>query len=103
MSQLRRTRIGPFSAADAVPLDAIEKSTLGEMLLPARRALAGHPEYVASADDVELLSAGRTVETVGQSFEDGTQVAVVDADGELICVAETCGQTLAPKTVFSAR
>jgi len=100
MSALRRTRIGPFVVENAVGLDAIQKSTFTEMLLPAKLALHGIPDYVASAADVALLSSGRTVETTGQDYADGVQVAVVDAQGELVCVAESQGHRLAPRTVF---
>ena len=65
ISQLRRTRAGPFKAADAVPLSALEamtdKADLLANLQPLQAVMQSIPSVEIGPDDVRNLMQGRAI------------------------------------------
>jgi len=92
--ELRRTRIGPFTAESAMRLDA-DRDTARAHLLPAALALVDLPRVVVGSEDAARLRCGQAIVLpaaeagqtgeVGVFDEAGAVVAVgrVDARGEL--------------------
>ena len=107
MSALARTRIGPFRLAEAVTLEQLNRETLDQFLLPATSTLGGLPSYSASAEDLVHMRAGRAFGfscDACRLFDTSKSgpIAVVGADGELVCLAEfdSEGNCLLPRRVF---
>ncbi|MGH7129274.1 MAG: tRNA pseudouridine(55) synthase TruB, partial [Planctomycetaceae bacterium] len=101
MTNLIRTRIGPFSIDEALDLDRLEKDPLEPLLLPAAKAVEHLPRYVCESADVAHLRAGRAIRPRQSFAADSTPVvAVITPNGELACIAHPQGPTLAPKPVF---
>ena len=83
---LRRTRLGPFDAAQGVALDA-DAAAARARLLPLATAVAELPAVTVTADQTRALRQGQVVAaTVAPA--DGAAVAVFDAGGALVGVAE---------------
>jgi tRNA pseudouridine55 synthase len=103
MSQLVRTRVGPYRLEDAVPLDQLTDATLETFLLDPTTAADGLPRRVADADEISLLRAGRAIPGGAlPGIADDHSVAIVDAAGELLSLAQfdaASGQ-LKPRRVF---
>jgi tRNA pseudouridine55 synthase len=103
MSQLVRTRVGPYTLEDAVPLDQLTHETLETFLLDPTTAAAGLSRRVADADEIALLRAGRAIPSGALAgIDDGVSVAVVDAAGELLSLAQfdAAADQLKPRRVF---
>jgi tRNA pseudouridine55 synthase len=101
MSELVRTRIGPFRIEQATPLHALTRDTLAEALLPATMAVSDLPVYRCSANELELVRQGRAVQAESLSGA-GPAVAILGPDGSLAALAEydAAARTLAPRQVF---
>jgi len=107
MSALVRTRIGPYCIEGAVTPDELTPETIDRYLLSPTTAVEGLPKYCASEADVALIQAGRAF---GSTLADGAAlelpenatVAVLDDDGELLCLAEFDPEQnrLQPRRVF---
>ena len=93
LESLRRTRIGPFDVADAVPPD---ECATAAVLRPAD-ALIGMPRQVVLSDDLTRVNHGRPV----AAHEPGSNVALVDESGDLVAVAERDGEWWQPRVVIS--
>lgn len=102
MSELARTRIGPFRIEDAVKLDGLAPETLGQALLPATMAVSDLPKYQCTVSDLESIRRGRAIQAAGVTEADGGMMAVVAPDGSLAAVAEyhPGERRLAPRQVF---
>jgi tRNA pseudouridine55 synthase len=101
VSELRRTRVGPFTAAQAISLDNIESLghslALEKALLPVEAALAGMPALELTSVQAERLSRGITVELL--SIPQGTVCAMVA--GRLVALARATGGEVRPLRVFN--
>lgn len=98
---LRRTRVGPFTPADALPLD-VAAETARSRLLPPAAAVAGLPRVVVSTDAASRLRHGLAVPNP-DSVADGAIVAVFEPAETLVAVATaTDARTLRPAKVFPA-
>jgi len=98
MGDLRRTRVGRFRVADAVPLDELGSADLSSLLHSPSSALSDLPAQVA--DDAaarEAIAHGRALATV---LEDTPVVRVVDAADALLALARAEGGRLHPFAVF---
>jgi tRNA pseudouridine55 synthase len=85
---LRRTRSGPFAAADARPLDQLVAAA-GELPLVSPVAALGHLQRVSvDADLVRALEAGKRVRWEALGAGVAERVAVLRPDGALLAVAE---------------
>ena len=86
---LRRTRVGPFVAEDAVHLET-DAETARARLLPPTAALCELPRVALSAADVQSLVRGREVQDVSAQVPDDAEapveVAVMDESEKLIGV-----------------
>jgi len=103
---LRRTAIGPFEVADALPLESLRRLDSGEVTAspswcPPARALDWLPSRELSAGELERVRHGAAIPAGGAEYE-GTPdrpVALL-AGGELVAVAEAAGGNLQPRTVL---
>ena len=83
---LRRTRVGPFRAEDAVPLDA-DAATARARLLPLVLAVAELPHVTVSSDAAAALRQGKAVPLPSADVPGAEECAVLGEDGGLIAVA----------------
>jgi tRNA pseudouridine55 synthase len=85
---LRRTRVGPFTADDALTLEA-DAETARARLLPAELAVAELPRLVLPESEWKHLGQGQRVALteLPEGAEQG-EVAVFDAADHLVAVAE---------------
>jgi tRNA pseudouridine55 synthase len=98
---LRRTRVGPFTPADAVPLDSTSDAARS-LLMPPAAAVAGLPRIVMPAEAVAQLRNGLAVPDP-ECHSAGSAVAVFDAGGTLVAIAAaTDERMLRPVKVFPA-
>lgn len=96
VASLRRERVGPFAANDAVPLDARPDEALAH-LRPLADAVAELPAITLTPDEVVRLRHGQRL--VREHADSGT-VAVFDERGGLVAVARVEGGVLAPNKVL---
>jgi tRNA pseudouridine55 synthase len=82
---LRRTRLGPFDAAQAVTLD-VDGATARAHLLPVAAAVGELPAVTIGADQARALRQGKPL-ALAAPAADGAAVAVFDAAGALVAVA----------------
>lgn len=99
LAALRRTRVGPFAIADAVPLDTVSPGT--RLLTPAE-ALADHATVPLDAAQVIAVRAGkvRVVAELRAPDGAGSHVRLLDAQGTLVAVAEAHAGRLTLARVF---
>jgi tRNA pseudouridine55 synthase len=102
LTGLRRTCVGPFTPADAIPLDA-DSATAQSRLLPPAAAVAGLPRVTVSPDQSVRLRHGQSI-AIDQSIPAGAHVTVFDSAGALVAItsAEGAGRALRPIKVFPA-
>lgn len=96
---LRRTRVGPFAADDAVSLDA-DAAAARAKLLPVSAAVSELPRVTLGDADVTRLRQGQGVPTIVPP--DAGEVAVFDGRGGLVAVARLDRERrlLRPEKVF---
>jgi tRNA pseudouridine55 synthase len=101
---LRRTRVGPFRAEEALALGA-DAATARAKLLPLSAAVAGLPGVSVSPGDAKRLRQGQSIpiRDARQPAEQNATVAVFDAAGELVAVAgiDPEKQVLRPEKVLA--
>jgi tRNA pseudouridine55 synthase len=114
LAALRRTRIGPFSVADAVTLDELGRrreggEDLGAAWIPLGRVPLPFPESTVDAAQERRLGHGQSVLVKGLEAAEGDWVKLANRRGELVavgCVAERLGAgsltVLQPRIVFTA-
>jgi tRNA pseudouridine55 synthase len=97
---LRRTRVGPFRAEDAISLDADEQ-TARARVLPPESALADLARIVLQEEEAERLCCGQAIALPEEIAEDG-RAAVFNAEGRLVAVAtvDLVRRLLAPEKVL---
>jgi tRNA pseudouridine55 synthase len=103
LSALVRTRIGPYRLEDAVPLEQLTSESIDRWLLPPTTAVDALPKYCATAEDIVQIRAGRPFGSgITGETSDGATLAVLDAEGGLLCLAEPDAQRkrLLPRRVF---
>jgi predicted rRNA pseudouridine synthase len=126
MRELRRTRSGSFTEADAHTLQELEDATyaaregnpapLQEMILPVARGVADLPRITIRDTAVDALCHGASLAGVGVTgaegaFVTGDPVGVFTKKGELVAIAlarvgsealrpGTTGLVAAPRVVF---
>ena len=73
VSELRRTRVGPFTEATAIGLDLLEdlghKARQSEALLPVETALDDIPALAVTDEDAFRLKQGRSIVLVPRQVE----------------------------------
>lgn len=107
MHSLIRTRVGGYTLAEAHTLEDLaaqqEAGTLTETLRSIPDALGAWQHIVLSADDVERIRRGQTVE--GQNTNIGTDaepILLLDAQGQAVALARWRDEVLAPFKVLHA-
>lgn len=117
VSALRRTRIGPFSLAEAIPLEKLKafghSPAAFEHLRPISTALDGIPALAVTGSDAVRLRSGNSIlmraglfarireETSARDDLQGLTVYLSSAQGEPIALAELSGGELRPFRVFN--
>jgi len=117
VSALRRTRIGPFSIGEAIPLEKLEafghSPAAFEHLRPISTALDGIPALAVTGSDAVRLRSGNSVlmraglfariKEMSHARDDlqGLTVYLSSAQGEPIALAELSGGELRPFRVFN--
>lgn len=101
LGSLRRTRIGSFRVADAVTLEALERSddAVEKAMVSPGRAVAHLPSVQVDAGAARLLGHGRFLEDVANGAPPGEPLAVLVGD-RLVAVGERIGDRLQPRKVF---
>lgn len=103
LASLRRTRAGPFSLEDAVPLPKLEVGFLTNKwtryLISAVEALPDFPMVKVEGDNLELIRFGRRIPAEPGS---SGMARAIGPDGELIAVLEIVeeGKKWHPRKVF---
>lgn len=94
VSELRRTRVGRFSAADAVLLDDLTPDDL----LPVEESLDPMQKIRVATDQERTLRYGQSVPISDRP--DGELVAMLDESGNLICIARVRDNDAHPECVL---
>jgi tRNA pseudouridine55 synthase len=110
VSSLRRTRVGPFTEQDMIPLERLEalchRAAVGELnlaqaLLPVETALDDIPALAISKADAARLQRGQAVLMRGRDAPVFCGMVYVTASGQLIALAEVDRGEIVPKRVFN--
>lgn len=105
VSALRRTRVGPFTEADAVPLAELEAArgsgadVLG-YLAPVERALSDIPALSISRHEAGRLMRGQSALLRGASAPIEEAAVAVFCQGHLVAIGEVAQGELRPRRVF---
>jgi tRNA pseudouridine55 synthase len=101
LTELRRIASGPYSVADAVPLDRLRAGELP--IRPMREIVATLPALAVDADARASVVRGRAI-AAGGPGQAGERVALLGDEEMLIAVAERVGddgQSLQPRVVLA--
>lgn len=101
MTALERTAVGPFTLADAVPLDDLTPQTWREHLCSPLVGLPEMPRVSLKDPEVQAIRCGRALPWPNTAVRDH-DVALCDAAGTMLGVGrvEVAGQRLQPTIVF---
>jgi tRNA pseudouridine55 synthase len=107
VSALRRVRVGPFSEANSVNLQALAalrdeggEEALTAALLPVETGLASLPALTVSTADAQRLALGQAVIMRGRDAPIFEGMVSVSAQGALIALGEVEQGALKPKRLF---
>jgi tRNA pseudouridine55 synthase len=111
VSELRRTRVGAFTEANAVTLETLEdlghKARQSEALLPVETALDDIPALAVTDEDAFRLKQGRSivlvprqVEAVKARLKPGSRTVSAMAGGLVVALCEMRAGRLEPSRVF---
>jgi tRNA pseudouridine55 synthase len=98
VAMLRRTRVGPFTAEEAVSLEATPDAARAR-LLPAARAVAELPRVTLPEREVRRLRQGQAAALPADFGAAGEEVAVFDEAGALAAVAAVAAPDRARRTL----
>lgn len=112
VSELRRTRVGPFVEGDAVALELLEdlgyEARQSEALLPVETALDDIPVLAVTDEDAFRLKQGRSivlvprqVEAVKAGLKPGSRTVSAMAGGSVVALCEMRAGRLEPSRVFN--
>lgn len=94
LERLRRTRAGRFTAADGIPLDAIERAgrEAAAWLVPLSSLLDRMPAVTVSSEGAALVAHGHPLSprqlAAALPDAEAVTVRVLDARGELLAIAD---------------
>jgi tRNA pseudouridine55 synthase len=118
VSALRRTRVGPFSAEGAIPLENLEKlihnGAGSEALLPVETALDDIPVLAVTTEDAFRLKQGRPIVLLPRQVEtlrplltprtiggqDASRTVLATHGGQATALCEMRAGRLSPTRVF---
>ncbi|MFN4297294.1 MAG: tRNA pseudouridine(55) synthase TruB [Brevundimonas sp.] len=112
VSALRRERVGPFAAENAVTLEMLEdlayRGAALEGLLPVPTALDDIPDLAVTGSDAFSLRQGRPivllprqVETLKDRLKSGSRTVSAFEDGTLVALCQMRAGRLEPDRVFN--
>jgi tRNA pseudouridine55 synthase len=110
VSALRRSRVGPFSEGDMIPLEQVEalchraaagEHSLANILLPIETALDDIPALAVSPADAARLKRGQAVLMRGRDASVFRGMVAVACSGEIVALAEVDRGEIVPKRVFN--
>lgn len=103
MTDLIRTRIGPFLAHEAIPIADLTRDNLREHLQPPARAVEHWPHYRCTDSELWDIVHGRMIES-RVDLSEGTRCALLAPDGSLAALGALRSlRRIAPMQVFAAR
>ena len=113
ISQLRRTRVGNFGAAQAVPISRIEetedKAELLALLQPVQAVLDDIPQLTITRGEAANVRQGREIQLMPHLVEqwraervDDDRAALVICDGHAVAMGEVRAGRFEPARVFVA-
>ena len=90
LAALRRTASAGLTLADAIPLDAAERSREAAVaaILPIERMLQDLPSVVLGHEDVERVTHGQDVAAAGVRETGGDSVRLFDQAGQLVGIGD---------------
>jgi tRNA pseudouridine55 synthase len=111
VDQLRRTRVGGFTEAQAIGLESLEefghKARQSEALLPVVTALDDIPELAVTQEDAFRLKQGRPIVLVPRQVEalkarltPGSRTVSAMSEGVIVALCEMRAGRLEPARVF---
>jgi tRNA pseudouridine55 synthase len=118
VSALRRTRVGPFREAGAIPLENLEelvhKGAGSEALLPVETALDDIPALAVTTEDAFRLKQGRSIVLLPRQVEtlrplltprtiggqDASRIVLATNGGQATALCEMRAGQLSPTRVF---
>jgi tRNA pseudouridine55 synthase len=98
LRNLRRTSVGPYTVADAVPLDELSRAALR----PPRDALPGLPAVVVDNDLAAAVGHGKVLDPTVLGVDGSGPWAILAAAGHLLAVYERCAADRVKPTVVLA-
>lgn len=112
VSDLRRTRVGCFTQAQAVTLELLEdlsyEARQSELLLPVETALDDIPELAVTDEDAFRLKQGRSIVLVPRQVESlmarlkpGSRTVSAMTGGKMVALCEVRAGRLEPSRVFN--
>lgn len=107
LAELRRTRVGNFSIAQAVTLEELKtgfgEEALGTLLLTPASALSHLPFVHLRVEDERKVRHGMEVEATDASWREGSAVRLCDSEGRLLAVGSFDANTgrLRPRVVIA--
>jgi tRNA pseudouridine55 synthase len=110
VSELRRTRVGPFTEAAAITLEQLEelchRGAPLEALLPVETALDDIPELAVTAEDAFRLTQGRSIVLLPRQVEtlrarlDASRIVSARHGARIVALCEMRAGRLNPTRVF---
>lgn len=107
LAELRRTRVGEFSVAEALTLEQVKvhyaEESLGEVLYAPDDALRHLPFVNLNAEQIRKVLNGIDLQMSATDWSDGERVRLRDEQGTLIAVAEykAAAKRLHPSVVIA--
>lgn len=98
LTALRRTAVGPHSVDRAVTADELDTrpDRVAASMIPTLDALGAMPHIALSDDDVAHIRHGRAI----VCDTDAIGAVALEADGELVAIAEADAGRIRPRKVF---
>ncbi len=100
VSALRRTRVGPFSETDAVPLAQIEDATVPDAMQRVEAGLLELPQVVVDRDSAARLRRGQSILLRGRDAP-GEGAAYACCGGVVVAIGAIERGELVPGRVFN--
>jgi tRNA pseudouridine55 synthase len=100
LTHLRRTRVGTFSVADAVPVSELaDEVAVSGAFRPPSSAVSHLPSLALGDAEIAALRHGRAV-PAADALPAGGPIALLGAAGELLAIGERIGDDVQPRKVF---
>jgi tRNA pseudouridine55 synthase len=107
---LRRTAVGPFAEANAIPVEALARAAdapplpaNAALLLPVVAGLGGLPALTVSRADAARLGRGQAVLMRGRDAPVMDCCVAVSCEGVLVALADAAEGELRPRRIFRLR